>query len=247
MKTTIEHYNFIAKNFNEYWHFSDMFVDTLADDISNELSFKKHDVFVDIGCGTGLYTCKVAFKKDLRLKVTCVDNAKEMLQQIPGYFNVVKVHLDALSFSKKRLHYDKVLLKEVIHHMKNYEEVLTNLSSNLNDNGSILILISPVHVNYPLFSKALDLRQKGQPLEHKIRIILDSCGLKTSINSISYLVVLKKVKYLTMVKNKYMSFLSLFTKQELKEGIREMKTKLASKKAISFTETYFFIKGTKAK
>lgn len=246
MNSLVKYYDSAAKSFNEFWAYSDEFVLNIVEDIEQTLRFRNADTFVDIGCGTGLYTTRLITRSKSKFSTIAVDISKGMLNEFPPSENLTKLHMSASEFAKGKVRFDKALLKEVMHHIKDKTEVVNSLCKNLNPNGVILFIISPVIVNYPLFVKALELRQNTKSIEPMIIELLQTQGLRVSVHSKSYPVTFSTVKFLTMVRGRYLSFLSNFSNVELEEGIKEMKSKFANCKTISFTEDYIFIKGVKA-
>ena len=246
MTTMQEHYKKLSVNFKRLWNYSDAFVSSLTSDVIKLLALNAADTFVDLGCGPGLYTQEIYKQVGFSKPVICVDPVAEMLNILPSGSSFVKMNLNAQAFSQAGVHYDKVLIKEVIHHMKeDIEWVIPRLVANLSDIGRILVLLSPIEVNYPLFKKALTIRQRGVPLEGKINALFLESGLTSRIELRSYDVTLAKDTYFEMVRMRYMSFLSLFNDDEIEEGIREMDLALSNNTTVRFTESYYYIIGMK--
>lgn len=245
MKDLVKYYDSTALNFNKFWVYSEQFVLSIVENIEQSLCFQSGDTFIDIGCGTGLYTTKLIARSKFKLSTIGVDISEEMLKQFPSSENVIKLHMSASDFAMSGVKFNKGLLKEVMHHIENKEEVVNCLCKNLSENGVILFIISPVIVDYPLFIKALEIRQNTKSIEPMIVKLLRDQGLEVSVTRKSYPVTLSTAWFLEMVRGRYLSFLSKFSDTELEEGIREMKSKFINSSIINFTENYIYIKGVK--
>jgi predicted TPR repeat methyltransferase len=244
MNSLVKHYDSTAVNFNKFWVYSEEFVLSIVKDIEQSLDFQAGDTFVDIGSGTGIYTTRLIERSKFKFSTICVDISAEMLKQIPIKEPILKLQKSASDFSKSGVRFDKGLLKEVLHHIDNKEEAISNLCENLNEKGIILFIISPVLVEYPLFRKALELRQNTKSSEPMIVDLMRRQGLEVTVSTHSYPVNLNTDRFIDMVKGRYLSFLSKFSDNELEKGVREMQNKLVSS-TVSFVENYIFIKGVK--
>lgn len=236
----IEHYNNIARNFERYWNFSDGFVNSVTQDIISDLELSQRDTLLDIGCGTGLYTTRIAQAASLKFPVVCLDTSIEMLKEIKGE-SIIKRCTDALVFLEQTNKFSKVLAKEVLHHISDKEKFIQGIANALLPGGIALIIISPVKVEYPLFKKALDIRQKGRSLENYVVATAEKMGLSAKLILRSYPVSFDKEKYFQMISGRYMSFLSKLSDSEIMEGIMEMKENLKDQQVIEFKEEYIFI------
>lgn len=244
MNSLVKHYDSMAVNFDKFWIYSEEFVLNIVKDIEKSLDFQNDDTFVDIGSGTGIYTTRIIERSKFKFFTICVDISEEMLKQIPNKESILKLKKSASDFSKSGVKFDKGLLKEVLHHIDNKKEVINKLCENLNEKGIILFIISPVLVEYPLFRKALELRQNTKSSEPMIVDLMRRQGLKVTVSTHSYPVNLSTDRFIDMVKGRYLSFLSKFSDNELERGIREMQSKFVGS-TVSFVENYIFIKGVK--
>ena len=245
VKTVTEHYDNLSNEFNRFWNYSNSFVASLTADIRHYLDLKSGDVFVDIGCGTGLYTLKLVDGVVPELKTICVDVSSRQLQNIPDKPGLVKVLSDAYDFAKAPGKFDKILLKEVMHHVKKKDELIKELCRSLNISGRVLIIISPVKVNYPLFRKALSIRNKGRSIKRLLVKAMTDEGLTVEVYRKKYQVKIEKERYFEMVRGRYMSFLSSLSDDELSLGVKEMEKVFSTLEHVVFFERYIFILGQK--
>ena len=76
----------------------------------------------------------------------------------------------------------------------------------------------PARIGYPLFTAALERFESLQPDPADIAALLSDAGLETELTYDSYTLTLAKDRYLSMVRNRYMSLLASFTDAELERG-----------------------------
>lgn len=179
---------------------------------------------MDLGCGTGLFTSALGEQVD---QVVCVDPSAKMLQQLPsgkGFVPVVASAEDIVSgtISLPDPAFDSILMKEAIHHVADQTAVLSGLSRLLASGGRILIVMLPTRIEYPLFEAALKAFEEHQPDPVEIASTLEGTGLVVELSYESFPLSFTKSRYLSMVRNRYMSLLSAFEDAELERGITEI-------------------------
>jgi len=67
-----EHYDNLAIQFDKCWHFSDEYLEANKIQIIDLLDLKKDDIFIDLGCGSGLYSKLIHNEIQFTNKITCV-------------------------------------------------------------------------------------------------------------------------------------------------------------------------------
>ena len=240
-----KHYQKIANKYDKSWEYSDSFINFISQKILKYLNLKPSDIFVDLGCGTGIYTKKIQELVNFTNPVLCVDISSKMLKQIPHKQNLQTIEMDAIEFTRSSEIYDKVLMQYMIHHVKNREELISNLFNKLNNEGQILIIRLGGIIDYPLFVEAKKRYEYAYKSSDTLVQSMRNVGFKTSIENIDYNVSLEKNKYLEMVEERYMSILSSFNDVEIKEGIKEIDRKYSGQTILSFPEHILFIIGKK--
>jgi hypothetical protein len=80
----------------------------------------------------------------------------------------------------------------------------------------------PTHIAYPLFSRALELFEELQPNPADVAAVLKESSLQVDLTYESFPLSFSKDRYLRMVRNRYMSLLSVFDDDELAAGITEI-------------------------
>jgi len=71
--------------------------------------------------------------------------------------------MHAIDFSALSGTYNKIILKELIHHINELELLLGNLFQRLSSGGILLLILLTPTIDYPLFSKALRKYEEVQP------------------------------------------------------------------------------------
>ena len=115
-----------------------------------ELSFNRAQLIdghsiLELGCGWGSMTCFMAGKLP-NSKITAVSNSKDQRKHIlnrckeQGINNVEVITADMNDFETK-INFDRVVSIEMFEHMRNYKELLSRVSSWLNDQGKLFIHI----------------------------------------------------------------------------------------------------------
>ena len=245
IKNNMDHYTNLASHYDEYYRYSDDYINYFTNKIVADLSIKNSETIVEVGAGTGIFAQEIV-NKFPSIQMICIDDNALMLNWNKEK-RIKQICQDALAFSKETITYDKVYMKEFIHHIRKEDrlELFKGLHQQLTSNGSILILLEPRRLNYPLFEEALQKFERKQPARIEIMNALELAGFTTSFNVISYPINLSKIKYIEMVRNKYMSVLESFTYDELENGIKTI-NELQKNDELEFLEIFYCITGVKS-
>ncbi|MDJ0678020.1 MAG: methyltransferase [Calothrix sp. MO_167.B42] len=244
-KSNQKHYQRIGNIYNDLWHFSDEYIQFMAKNIIEYLRLKPTDTLVDLGCGTGMYSQAILNQIQLDNPIICVDCSAKMLEQIPDSSQYKPMAVDAIDFVSQAEVYNKVFMKEVIHHIDNQELLFSSLFAKLPIGGTFLLILLPPTIDYPLFTQALQRYEKTQPHYDNLAKLLEKVGFHVSVNFVEYLQVIPKLKYFHMVENRYMSLLSFFDDQQLAAGLAEMAQKYAQQSILEFPDRFVFITANK--
>lgn len=236
-----DHYQNLANQYDEFWEYSPNFIDFLTHQMIKSLNLVPTDKLVDLGCGTGLYTKSIVAKVSLKYPVICVDSSPKMLEQIPKTNQYRIVVQDAIEFASGEGIYDKILMKEMIHHIPDKETLLQRLFKCLKTGGILLLILLPPTLEYPLFADALRIYESVQPNYNDLINILLKIGFQITVKFVNYPVSIPKERYLKMVQNRYMSLLSRFDDEQLSQGLREIQQKYANKENLVFSDRFIFI------
>ncbi len=242
MKTN-QHYENIASKYNNYYQYSIDYITFFTKKIVETLKIHSNDIVFELGAGTGIYAQEILKRID-SIDITCIDNNQLMLDQIAS--EVIKKRcIDALNFSKEIISYDKIYMKEFIHHIPQHDriELFKGIYRQLRKGGAILILVEPKVLTYPLFKDALRQFELAQPSHTDIIKDLTSTGFKICYDLIEHPITVPKDKYIEMVKNRYMSVLSNFNDTEISTGINFIKTHYNDQ--IIYQDIFYCIHGEK--
>jgi 2-polyprenyl-3-methyl-5-hydroxy-6-metoxy-1,4-benzoquinol methylase len=224
------HFDSIADVYNSVWHFSNDYKKWMLHNILIALELNKDDILVDIGGGTGAYTELIAHKTKLKNKPYCVEPSIEMSNIAKKNTDVNVYNEDGNKFSERSLMYDKVLLKEVIHHIKDRKLLWCNLNNHINKKGRILIVTRPQKIKLPLFDAAKETFYKNQPPYEKFVQELSKASFDVDVKIDSYTLELDKEVWFNMIRKRFMSDLAKFTDKEIEYGVNEIKHNIEKEK-----------------
>jgi SAM-dependent methyltransferase len=241
---TRAHYERLADRYNDNWVYNATFVHWMNRLILDRLDIRPTDQIADIGCGTGLYSKGLAERAN---RVLCVDPSAKMLEQLPSSDALIPIQASAEKIISGEVsmpydEFDAILIKEAIHHVRDRASVLSGLAHRLRPGGRILVVMLPVHIDYPLFAAALELFERIQPDPNDVAAALRSAGLQVDLRYESFGLSLEKSRYLNMVRSRYMSLLSSFDRAELEQGIAEINNKYPTE-TLEFVDRQAFVLG----
>jgi len=239
------HYQNLASKFDDLWFYSEGFVKFIAGKMIEHLHLNITDILVDLGCGTGIYAQEINNQIQLHNAIICVDFSDKMLEQILNHSKYECIRMDAIEFAALPRTYNKILIKELIHHIDQKEFLLSSLFEKMAAGGILLLILLPPKINYPLFSKALRKYEEGQPHYNNLTKILEKIGFNVAVDFVEYPLAIPKSKYFQMVQNRYMSLLSSFDDNELALGLAEMEQQYAQQSVLKFTDCFIFITASK--
>jgi trans-aconitate methyltransferase len=241
-----EHYQRIAERYTDYLSYSGDFVPTLAEKMVDMLRLSPDDTFVDIGGGSGIYTAAILDQVPLTTPPAVVDPFAEMLEGIPPELPVEKVHMDGFEFAAEPRSYDKVLIKETIHHIDARDELIRRLHDSIEPRGALLLVHVPPDLDYPLFDAALERARDWHAHPDELERQMTDAGFTVQRDAVDWTHQLPKERYSEMVASQYMSVLSSFDDDELAAGLAEMAAKHADREILEFTDHFDYIVGYKS-
>ena len=208
---------------NKTWLSSQKYIISFNRFILNQVKLNRNSRILDIGCGRGKILANLSNKLRLLNKPIGLDieNHKDKSKKI------IFKKIDALSYvSKTKITFDLILIKQTIHLLKKKQAIklLSICKNKLNPNGKIIILsLDPKKNEIPKFqlmNKKLNIYLKKD--EKLFNLILKNQN-KIIIKKFVFHVQISKIKYLKMIKNRYMSTLLNFSNSQINNGINEIK------------------------
>ena len=208
---------------NKTWLSSQKYINSFNQFILKQVKLNKNSRILDIGCGRGKILANLSNKLRLINKPIGLDieNHKDKSKKI------IFKKIDALSYvAKTKATFDLILIKQTIHLLKKKQAIkLLSLCKNrLNPNGKIIILsLDPKKNEIPTFSLMKKKLSISLSKDEKIFNLILKNESKVIVKKFIYEVRILKIKYLQMIKDRYISTLLNFTDKQIKNGIVEIK------------------------
>jgi cyclopropane fatty-acyl-phospholipid synthase-like methyltransferase len=219
---------------NKTWLSSDDYIYSFNKFILKQIKLNKYSRLLDIGCGRGKIIADLSNKLNLIHKPIGLDieNHKDISKKI------IFKNTDALSFiSKTKLKFDLILIKQTIHLLKKKEiKILLSMCKNkLNVNGKIIILsLDPEKNEIPTFFLMKKKLHKSFKRDKGYFDLIIKNYPKTIIKKFIFNVKISKIKYIQMIKKRYISTLLSFNEKQIADGLIEIKDKY--KREIKFKD-----------
>ena len=208
---------------NKTWLSSQKYINSFNQFVLKQVKLNKNSRILDIGCGRGKILTNLSNKLKLINKPIGLDieNHKDKSKKM------IFKRIDALSYiAKTKATFDLILIKQTIHLLKKKQAIkLLSLCKNrLNPNGKIIILsLDPKKNEIPTFSLMKKKLAISLSKDEKIFNLILKNESKAIVKKFIYEVRILKIKYLQMIKDRYISTLLNFTDKQIKNGIVEIK------------------------
>ena len=208
---------------NKTWLSSQKYINSFNQFVLKQVKLNKNSRILDIGCGRGKILANLSNKLKLINKPIGLDieNHKDKSKKI------IFKKIDALSYvAKTKATFDLILIKQTIHLLKKKQAIkLLSLCKNrLNPNGKIIILsLDPKKNEIPTFSLMKKKLTISLSKDEKIFNLILKNESKAIVKKFIYEARILKIKYLQMIKDRYISTLLNFTDKQIKNGIVEIK------------------------
>jgi len=224
---------------NKTWLSSNKYILSFYKFLKKKIKINKKTSILDIGCGRANIISFLQRKYKFHNKPIGIDIVKnESIKK-----NIIFKKTDAIKYLKKtNQKFDLILIKQTIHFFsKNRLNSLLDLAKKkLNNRGQILIFSLKTKNNKIPTFKIMKIKldsglKRDENLLKKIKQNLN----KYKISYFNFKVSISKLKYIKMIKNRYISCLLNLSRKEIKKGIEEIKSNL--KNQINFTDTLICI------
>ena len=211
------------KNWDNTWLSSKEYILSFYKFLGRNIKIDKDTKILDIGCGRANIISFLHRKYNFRNRPIGTDIQKN--KDIKK--NIIFIKTDALRYLKKtNIKFDLILIKQTIHFFtkKRLNSLLYTAKKRLNKNGKILIFSLKANNNQiPCFNKMRLLLNKSLKKDKILFKIIKKNLKKIKQNNFNFQVNVSKKKYLSMIKNRYISCLLNLPKKEIDEGIDEIK------------------------
>lgn len=244
------HYQRLAPRFESNWAYNGTYVKRMSKMLLSALQVQEGSKLADVGGGTALYGEHLARRSGSDSPVFCVDPSPEMLEFAERKANVVPILSSAQMFGRGEERsvvperFDAILIRDAIHHFANPEQTLTNISRDrLMPGGRLVVAMLPTTLHLPLFKLARERLEALQPEPFLVVEALTDAGLQVQTTNVNSALSFSRDRYLQMVRDRYLSVLSVFSDEELETGISEMAAVLPDE--VAFIESFVFAIATK--
>ena len=225
---------------NKTWLSSYVYINSFITFLSKKKKLNEHSQILDIGCGRGKIFGVLSRKLKLVNKPIGIDPVvhKDVDKSI-DFRNE-----DVFKFFKTNLiKFDLIMIKQTLHFFKkDKRKILINIcKKNLKKDG-VLIIFSLVTENNEIPCFKLMKQKLNRGLERDSRMIKATSELfiDFQVDIFKFKVSITKSKYIQMLKQRYISCLVNLNKNQINNGINEIK-KIFDKK-INFVDKLISIK-----
>ncbi len=219
---------------NKTWLSSKKYINQFHKFLKKKVKLKKNTRVLDIGCGRANIISFLQKKYKFETKAVGIDILKNKNTQK----NILFKKSDAIKYLKKGEKFDVIIIKQTIHFFSktNIISLLNLAKKNLNTKGTLLIFSLKTKNNkIPCFKKMKkQLNNSLQKDEILFKIIRKNLK-RIKESNFNFSVRISKKKYLSMIKNRYMSCLLNLSKKEMNKGIDEINFNF--KNQLNFTDT----------
>lgn len=219
-----------------------------------ELDITPRCRLVDIGGGTGGFTHELAKRMAIEgsePQVMLVEPAEEMIAQAKTRANpaLKPLHGDVETFLATDEKCDRVMFKEVVHHIPTSERdrVFSGLYKRLPPGGRVLIITRPsILGDHPFPDFFLKYWAENQPTPESYEEHLRQAGFEVvSRPPEGFPLCITKEVWYRMLRDKFWSWLAQFSDEKIEEGIAELEKRYPDTEEFNFEEKLNFIVGTK--
>ena len=219
---------------NKTWLSSKKYIHSFNSFILKQIKLNKNSRILDIGCGRGKILGNLSNKLRLLNKPIGLDieNHKDKSKKI------IFKKIDAWTFiSKTKITFDLILIKQTIHLLKKNQiiKLLSICKNKLNPNGKIIILSLDYKKNeIPTFTLMKKRLKNSLKKDKKLFNLIFKLSSKIIVKKFTFHVRISKIKYLEMIKKRYISTLLNFNDKQILNGLNEIMSKY--KKVLIFKD-----------
>lgn len=263
------HYANISTSYEEALFYAPgPYNDWLANCVVGALALAEDQRLADLGGGTGSFTELVVGRAPRGVHAVVVEPSREMVCKAKER-GLATEALDAEGFASAQHGeevslFDRILLKEVVHHLKDRVAIFSGLKQRLHEGGSVLIVTRPKHVhNFPLFEAAYAQWAEGQPDATEVVEELLTAGFATAsvLDAVNghetvYPCTITMADWLAFIRRRGWSNFAAFDDSALEKGCEEVAALAVGEESASgvhydgetlrFKDRLVFIRATRA-
>lgn len=183
--------------------------------------------FADVGGGDGMFGMALAGALGDDVEVTLVEPSAAMVASNTREKPSLTLNVDGASWaaSSDDGRYDRVLMKEVVHHLEDRPRLFRAIRENkLKEGGAIVIATRPkFDIDYPFFEAAKRVWQRNQPdtFEAELR----EAGFTRVTHQVdAYPLEVSLSVWIDMIRGRFWSTFDEFDDDEIERGIQELHT-----------------------
>ena len=207
---------------NKTWLSSKEYIESFVKFLIKNKKLNKGSSILDIGCGRGKILGTIKTKVKLKNKPIGIDPVSHKDKDK----NIIFKKIDTFKFlSNNKIKFDLIIIKQTIHFfpLKDIPRLIKYCKNALNDNGKLMIFsINENRTQIPTFPKMK--KRLIQSLKKdsfiKKKILRNNTNIKIKI--FNFKVKINRSSYLDMIKQRYISVLLDFKKEELEKGMNEI-------------------------
>lgn len=251
-QATLDHYGRLAATYDRNWSHSEAFLGWMTERIIEAASIADTDRIADVGCGTGLFARRILGRVHPSSPISCIDPSAPMLAEVPDDPGLRPLRASAEQLATGTVGRDTIpggsvdvlIMKEAVHHIPQSERATTlaGLAGLLTPGGRLLVVMLPTTLDYPLFDAALRRFEELQPDPRDIERYLSAAGLFARLAYDGFELGIPKDRYLSMVRDRYLSLLSTFDDHEIQAGINEIDRE-HPEPVLRFADRFAFVLG----
>jgi cyclopropane fatty-acyl-phospholipid synthase-like methyltransferase len=225
---------------NNTWLSSSAYINSFNTFLLKKKKLNKKSKILDIGCGRGKIFGVLSRKLKLTNKPIGID---------PVIHKDVDKSIDFRSedifkfFKSNQKKFDLIMIKQTLHFFNNNKrtKLIKICKNNLKKNGALIIFSLITEKNeIPCFKLMKQKLNRGLERDSRMLSTTSKLLIDYQVDIFKFKVSMTKVKYIKMLKQKYISCLVNLNKDQISTGINEIK-KLFNKK-INFIDKLISIK-----
>ena len=209
---------------NKTWLSSYVYINSFNTFLLKKIKLNKNSQILDIGCGRGKIFGMLSRKFKLANKPIGIDPvAHKDVDRGIDFRNE-----DVFKFFKtNQKKFDLIMIKQTLHFfdIDKRSRLIKICKNKLKKNGNLIIFsLNTLNNKIPCFKLMKQKLNRG--LERDSRMIKSTCKIlkNNKIDKFTFKVLITKNKYIQMLKQRYISCLINLNKDQIRKGIKEIKS-----------------------